>query len=158
MSAPFTLELEILPSQRFGEGPRVHANIHNTAKTGKRIFVDASIQPVELLLTGPGGRMIVPFDERTRKKFDSTRHKYLFRVLGPSSEYAAREDVFRREDGAWTLRFGSFTFSGLRPGSYRGRLRFTSEGQHWEESGKLGEFDDLWEGTIESPEVEIVLP
>lgn len=158
MTAPFRLELEILPSQRFGEGPRIHADIHSTAKTGKRIFVDFQLQPVELLLTGPDGKAIGPFDERTRKKFDTTRHKYLFRVLGPSSEYVAREDVFKRVDGSWELRFGSFTFSHLSPGTYRGKLRFTSEGTHWEENGKTGEYDDLWEGTIESPEVEFVLP
>ena len=158
MSAPFTLELEILPSRRFGEGPRVHANIHCVAKTGKRIFVDYQVQPVELLLTDAKGKPVLPFDERTRKKFDTARHKYLFRVLGPSSEYVAREDVFVREEGTWTLRFGSFTFDRLAPDTYRARIRFTSEGTLWEENGKMGEYEDLWEGTIESPEVEIVLP
>lgn len=120
--------------------------------------MDYQLQPVELLLTTSGGTPVVPFDERTRKKFDTARHKYLFRVLGPSSEYAAREDVFVREEGGWRLRFGSFTFSGLKPGTYRARIRFTSEGKTWEDGGKAGEYDDLWEGTIESPEVEIVLP
>lgn len=157
-AAPFALELEVLPPADAGGGPRVHAVIHCVAKTGKRIFVDRDLQPIEFLLTAPDGSPVTPFDERSRRKFDTARHKYLFRVLGPSSEYVAREDVFTQENGAWTLRFGAFTFSGMAPGRYRARIRFASEGTHWEESGKAGEYEDLWEGTVESPEIEIVLP
>lgn len=158
LNGPFALELEVLPAESADGGPRLHAVVHCVAKTGKRIFIDYELQPVEIVLLSPAGKPVVPFDERSRKKFDTARHKYLFRVLGPSSEYVAREDVFVRENGAWELRFGSFTFSGLAAGRYRVRIRFTSAGTHWQENGKTGEYDDLWEGTIESPEIEIVLP
>ena len=153
---PFELELEVLEPEE--AGPRLHAIVKNVAKTGKRILVDNDIQPIGITLTGPGGTKLTPFDERTRKKFDTTRHKYLFRVLGPSSEWVAREDEFHREDGAWRLRFGNFTFSGLKAGTYKARLSFTSEGREWSEKGQRGEYEDLWEGSIESPEVEIALP
>lgn len=157
-AAPFALELEILEPVEKGGGPRVHALVKNVAKTGKRIFVDHQLQPVTMTLVGPDGQPITPFDERSRKKFDTARHKYLFRVLGPSSEYAAREDEFVREDGAWHLRFGSFTFSKLKPGRYRAKIAFTSAGREWTENDAHGEYEDLWEGSIESPEVELLLP
>jgi hypothetical protein len=158
LNDPFSLELEVLPAEKADGGPRLHALVHCLAKTGKRIFIDHQLQPIELVLVSPAGKPVVPFDERSRKKFDTTRHKYLFRVLGPSSEYVAREDAFVRVNGAWELRFGSFTFSGMTPGRYRARIRFTSEGTQWQENGKSGEYEDLWEGTVESPEIEIVLP
>ena len=133
--------------------------MRNVAKTGKRVLVEAKLQPVELVLTDARGKAIEPFDERSRQKLDTTTHKWLYQVLGPKSALTAYETEATREHGAWELRFGSFTFSALKPGQYRAQLRFTSATNAWVESdGSRGTYEDVWLGTIESPVVALDLP
>src|SRR5262249_20494378 len=105
------------------------------------------------------GKTLVPFDERTRQKFDRTVHEVDFEKLAPGEEMQLGEEVFERvSPGLYTLRWGPFRFREIPAGRWRVHVIFESRiDRGVEYTGRSGLVPNVWKVSVQSNTVEIRL-
>src|SRR5215510_4590036 len=101
-------------------GPGLLAVLRNRSNGPVNVLDAEEIQPCRLIITSENGKTLVPFDERTRQKFDRTVHQADFEKLEPGGEMQLGEEVFERvSPGLYTLRWGPFRFREIPAGRWK---------------------------------------
>ena len=151
---PWALRIEAAGPLRF------RAALRNISKTDQPCLLDSRLQPIMLELTGAGGKAVELFDARLQAKFDSTIYRDSFQAMKPGAESGLRDGVFVVEHGAYTMRFGSFSATGLVAGLYKIRAIWVSAADHYydAETKRGGILKGVWKGRVESNTIEITLP
>jgi hypothetical protein len=136
----------------------LRAQLKNRSSRKQPYLHEPRLQPVELVIAGPGGKPVMPRDRRKTMKFDRTLYRHLYAELDPGAAAMLLTGDARAEGNAdFLLAWGPFEFA-LPPGRYSAHAVFRSATDAWvDEDGKHGKVAGLWKGTIKSAPVELTL-
>jgi hypothetical protein len=139
-------------------GPTLEAKLVNRSSSEQTVLRNSDLQPSELILAGPSGRELKPFDERTRRKYDRSVSRGMY-VKTPSGGLTPLgKAAFRKlPGGKYELRWGPFLFREIPPGVWKARVRFESTIDYLTEQGHRLTEPGVWKGTIVSEEVDVGL-
>jgi hypothetical protein len=134
----------------------------NCGRAPLAVLHDALVQPS--ILHGVDtrrGAVLGTVDRRARMKFDNTVRLGAFEALAHGEARVLAEATIRREDSTYTLRWESFEFEPLKPGSYR--FVASLENQHrdaWDDDGdgQRVAVPNVWIGSARSAPVTLALP
>ncbi|MFO0587368.1 MAG: hypothetical protein U0441_07510 [Polyangiaceae bacterium] len=143
ISSPLDLVL------RVEGGNRLVAVLHNHGGAAVSVVADSRLQPVQLELTGPSGR-VEGFDTRMVQKFDATVYENSFTTIAPGQD---AEVQFANVQGGG-LQWGPFKYESLPAGTYKAQAVLDSRIEEYQDAQKKpAKKADAWTGTVRSNEV-----
>lgn len=155
MSANSVLDLVLSPVKDLG----LEARLHNRSNASVWLLLDADLQPSRLTLTGPNGRTAQPFDERTRRKFDTSVSDAMYTEIAAGSSVVLASESFELSSGTYELKWGPYLFSELPPGSWRAQVELESKITWVTKGGQEQPAQHrVWKGKLQSNELTITLP
>jgi hypothetical protein len=153
MDSPF----EIRPT--LARNLTLKAVLHNRSGVKQWVLHDLLLQPSELVVTDAQGEALRPSDARNAMKFDNTVRRESFTSVAPNASLELFDTQAVKKDGSYQLKWGPYRFSGLAPGEYRARIRWTSAKRNYvDEDGTARPMDGVWLGTVTSAEFAVHLP
>ena len=155
MSGNSVLDLVLSPVKELG----MEARLYNRGNTACWLLLDSDLQPSHLTLTGPDGRTAVPFDERTRRKFDTSVSDAMYTEIAAGASIVLAGESFEPSSGTYELKWGPYLFSELSPGNWRARVAFESKITWVTQNGQeKPAHHPVWKGKLQSNELTITLP
>lgn len=140
-------------------GPTLKASLRNRSSATQWVLHDLRLQPSELALIDANGGVVPSRDARDAMKFDNTVRRDSYKPLAPGASLDLFQAKAVKKDGRYQMEWGPYRFSGLAPGPYRARVRWTSAHRDVvEEDGSVREMNGVWLGTVTSAEFTVRLP
>lgn len=138
----------------------LRATLYNRSNAARSVLKSSNLQPPSLELVNSAGKRLKPFDERTRRKYDRSVSQGMYTRLKPGAGEVLESGQFQKEEeGAYSLRWGPYTFREVPPGTYTARAAFESAIDWVTRDGREAPARDaVWKGKLTSNPIEIRLP
>ncbi len=135
--------------------PGLRAVLHNSSGSERAVLHSPKVQPSRIVLTDAAGKEIVPFDERTRRKFDTTVRAASFAKLPAGGDLQLGMERFRTvAPGVYELVWGPYRYRQIPPGIWKASIVFDCK---IDSSTKGGPVAGAWLGRVGSNTVEVRL-
>jgi hypothetical protein len=139
-------------------GTELEAVLINRGRAAVRVLKDSDLQPSTLSLSDDSGRRVEAFDERRRRKFDTSVSEAMYSEVAPGGKLVLERSAFQKVDGEYQLVWGPFRFAELSPGAWKARAAFESKIDYVTEGGRQVRVKwPVWKGSVSSNEVEVRL-
>jgi hypothetical protein len=138
----------------------LEAALVNRSGTLQAVLYHADLQPSRLVLKGPAGTEVTPFDERTRRKYDRSVSRAMYVEIPPEGRLGIGGGQFRKFPDGYELRWGPYRFSRIAAGAWTARVTFESR-IDWvtdRKTGKRAPYGKVWLGSASSDEIHFELP
>ena len=140
-------------------GLGVQAMLINRSGALRSVLNNSDLEPSRLMLTSSAGKQVAPFDERTRRKFDTSVSLAMYSDIAAGGSLKLEQARFVKAPDGYELSWGPFRFSEISAGAWKARLEFESNIDWITTGGKrVPAGKPVWKGKLLSNEVELHLP
>ena len=136
-------------------GLGIRATLHNLSPRARRVLHSSDLQPSRVMLTDSAGKVLTPFDNRTRSKFDRTVRAAMFQRITERGSLELDAAAFRKNSaGSYDLHWGPYEYREIPAGIWKVQVIFECLIDRPTDKSPV---PDAWSGTAASKVVEIRL-
>lgn len=137
------------------DGPGIRAILHNVSGKARRVLHSPDLQPSRVILTDSAGKVLTPFDNRTRSKFDRTVRAAMFQRIPERGSLELDMAAFRKNAAAhYDLHWGPYEYREIPVGAWKVQVVFECVIDKPTDKSAV---PDTWSGTAVSNVIEMRL-